>query len=223
MKEMIKKYKNTMIISSLIILIPIIAGVLLWNKLPDVIPTHWGVNNEPNGYSSKAFAVFGLPLILLTFQWICLLGTSADPKRNNINDKMMNIVLWIIPVIAVLGSALCYTYALGINVNVGMIIMIFISIVFIITGNYMPKCKQTYTMGIKIPWTLNDEENWNKTHRMAGGLWVICGLIMLVTSPIADKIYMLPLVVMLVMVFVPVIYSYLLYRKKTSKTDNGQQ
>jgi len=88
---------------------------------------------------------------------------------------------------------------------------VLMGVLFVIIGNYLPKCKQNYTIGIKIPWTLNNEENWNKTHRFAGWLWTACGLLVILTGFIGG--FWLFMIVTLLMVFAPIIYSYLLHRK----------
>jgi uncharacterized membrane protein len=208
---MIKKNWKLLIITSLVILLPILAGVILWGQLPEQIPSHWNAAGEVDGWSSKAFSVFGLPLMMLAFQWICVLGTGADPKKANHPEKILHLVLWIIPVINVLLSVLMYAAALGEEVRVEVILPVFIGLVFTIVGNYMPKCKQNYTIGIKIPWTLNSEENWNKTHRFAGWLWTICGLVIMLTGFFGG--FWIFFAVVLVMVFAPMLYSYLLHRK----------
>ena len=160
-------------------------------------------------------AVFLMPLILVAFHWICVLGTSLDPKKQNINDKMLTLVLWIIPVISLLCNSMVYATALGHKVSVEIIMPLFMGALFVIIGNYMPKCKQSYTLGIKLPWTLNDEENWNKTHRMAGFLWVIGGVIIMATAFLG--IFWLFFVILIPMVIIPTVYSYLLYKKKENK------
>jgi len=208
---MIKKYKTTLIVSSLAILLPVIAGLILWNRLPDTIATHFGVGNVPNGWSSKAFTVFGLPGIMLGLYWLCVLGTNADPKRDRINPKMMRFVLWIIPVIACVTSALVYANALGYEANVERIMIILIGVLMIVIGNYLPKCRQSYTMGIKLPWTLESEDNWNRTHRMAGKLWVICGVVIIAAGLV--KLYWVMVAAFVVMIVAPTVFSYRLHVK----------
>lgn len=208
---MIKKNLKVLIITSVMILLPILAGLVLWNQLPDPMPSHWNASGEIDGWSSKAFVVFGFPLILLAAQWLCVLGTGADPKKNNHPAKILHLVLWIIPVLSVLLHTVTYMTALGMEVRMERIMPVFIGLLFAIIGNYLPKCKQNYTIGIKIPWTLNSEENWNKTHRFAGRLWVICGIVIMLTGFIGGFWVFLPIV--LLMVIVPFVYSYLLHRK----------
>ncbi len=208
---MIKKNLKVLIITSIIILLPILAGIALWNQLPDPMPTHWNAAGEIDGWSSKPFAVFGLPLILLAAQWLCMLGTCADPKKNNHPQKILHLVLWIIPVLSVVMHTFVYLIALGYGVRMEVVMPIFIGLIFTIIGNYMPKCKQNYTIGIKIPWTLNNEENWNKTHRFAGWMWTFCGVAIMLTGFLGSFWIFLPIA--LLMVIVPIIYSYILHRK----------
>ena len=209
---MIKKNLPKLIITSLITLIPIVIGLVLWDKLSEQVPVHWDINGAVDGYATKTQAVFLMPLVLVAFHWICVLGTNLDPKKQNINDKIFTLVLWIIPVISLLCNSMVYATALGHKVSVEIIMPLFMGALFVIIGNYMPKCKQSYTMGIKLPWTLDDEENWNKTHRMAGFLWVIGGVIIMATAFLG--VFWLFFVVLIPMVIVPTIYSYCLYKNK---------
>jgi len=208
---MIKKNWKLLTVTSLIILLPMAVGLLLWNQLPESIPSHWNAAGEIDGWSSKAFVVFGLPLLMLGIQWLCLLGTAADPKRQNHPEKILQLVFWIIPVISVALFLVTYAVALGKEVRVEVVMPVLVGLVLTIVGNYLPKCKQNYTIGIKIPWTLDSEENWNRTHRFAGRLWVVCGLVLMLTGFFGGFWVFLPVV--LVMVLVPLGYSYLLHRK----------
>ena len=208
---MLKKYKKTLIITSIITISPMLVGLLLWNRLPDMIATHFGSDNTVDGWSSKPFAVFGLPLILLAIHLLCVFVTSADPKRKNISDKFFKWILWIVPIISVAACLACYAVSLGVNVDMGMTVNILVGIVFIIVGNYMHKVKPNYTVGIKLPWTLNSEENWNRTHRMASWFWMIAGIIFIVNAILQIEWFIIPVLVILLVV--PIVYSYLLYRK----------
>ena len=208
---MIKKHWKTLLITSIITLLPIVAGLLLWNKLPEKMPTHWNAEGVVDGWSSKPFAIFGLPGIMLAAQWLCALGTGADPKKANHPEKVLHLVLWIIPVLNNVLLAITYAVALGKQVRIDVILPVLIGLIFTIIGNYMPKCKQNYTIGIKIPWTLNSEENWNKTHRFAGILWVICGILIMLTGIFGG--FWIFFGIALLMVLAPMLYSYILHRK----------
>ena len=208
---MIKMNLKLLIVTSIIILLPMFVGLILWNQLPEQIPTHWNAAGEVDGWSSKAFAVFGLSGILLAAQWLCTLGTAADPKKFNHSDKVLHLVLWVIPMLSLILYGATYATALGKEVPMEMLMPIVIGLILTIVGNYLPKCKQNYTVGIKIPWTLNSEENWNKTHRFAGKLWLICGLLIMVTSFLGISWVLICIV--FPMAFAPMIYSYILHRK----------
>ena len=208
---MIKKNLKVLIVTSIVILLPILAGVILWNQLPDPMPTHWNAAGEIDGWSSKAFAVFGLPWILVAAQWLCMLGTAADPKKKNHPEKIIHLVLWIIPVLSVVIHTFVYLIALGYGVRMEVVMPILVGLIFTIIGNYLPKCKQNYTIGIKIPWTLSSEVNWNKTHRFAGWLWTFSGIVIMLSGIFGG--FEVFLIVVFLMVFAPVIYSYILYRQ----------
>lgn len=217
---MIKENKKKLIITSIVILVPIIVGLILWNKLPDKLPTHWNSSGEIDGWSSKMFAVIGLPGFLFAVHWVCLLASSADPKKQNIEGKVLNIIFWICPVISVLGAVLIYGTAFGMEFKVEKIMPLLLGITFIVIGNYLPKCKQSYTVGIKLPWTLNDEENWNRTHRLGGKLWVACGFIFIASMFLPSKFMVVTtLVVITVAVLVPTVYSYLIFRGKEKRGE----
>lgn len=208
---MIKKNLKTMIITSIIILAPIVAGLILWDKLPAEMATHFGENGEPNGWSSKEFAVFGMPLFLLAVHWFCAFFTGVDPKKENISNKMMTLVLWICPVVAIFGCGSTYMYALDNSINTTAMGILLVGCMFLVVGNYMPKVKQSYTLGIKLPWTLNSEENWNRTHRFAGGIWMLAGVLVLVGG-FAEQFWVV-FVAILLAVAIPTVYSYILFKK----------
>ena len=208
---MIKKHWKILLVTSLITLLPIVAGVVLWNQLPDPMPSHWNAAGEVDGWSSKPFAVFGLPLIMTAALWLCALGSGADPKKANHPEKVVHLVLWIIPILSIVLFTITYAVALGKNVRIELVMPVIIGLIFTIVGNYLPKCKQNYTIGIKIPWTLNSEENWNRTHRFAGRLWTVCGIAIILTGFFGG--FWIFFGVALLMVIAPIVYSYLLHRK----------
>ena len=207
-----KYSKKTLILTTLICLIPIVAGALLYSRLPETVATHWNMNGEPDGWSSRAFAAFGLPGILLAVNLLVPFGLRADPKRANMSEALVGITVWIIPVISLLCCGLTLARGLGYAVHVEFWVPVFMGVLFIVIGNYLPKTKQSYTMGIKLPWTLDSEENWNRTHRLAGYLWVLGGLLFIVMSFVGWSLAAF-LIILAVMVLVPTVYSYLLYRK----------
>jgi uncharacterized membrane protein len=107
-----------------------------------------------------------------------------------------------------------YCNAMGVELDVLKIGFLVIGVLFLILGNYLPKCKHNYTIGIKIPWTLASEENWNATHRFAGKVWVAGSILLLFCAflPVAGTIW-IAFCIMLVLVVLPTLYSYLYSRK----------
>ena len=209
---MIKRNKGMLILTSIMILVPMLAGLLLWNRLPEQVPIHWGVNGEVDGWAGKGFAVFALPAMMLGFHWICALASSLDSKSREHSPKVLLVVLWILPILSLVLCSLVYATALGYQLSVEIIMPMLVGLMFLIVGNLLPKCRQSYTMGIKLPWTLANEENWNKTHRFGGKVWAIGGVIIMITAFVGS--FWLLMSTTVVMVAAPTIYSYLLYRKQ---------
>lgn len=211
---MLKENKWKIILSSIMILLPILFGLIMWDALPDIMTTHWGADGNQDGYSEKVFVVFGLPVILLMGHFICLYFTFRDKKQKNQNKKALGIIFWIIPIISLFTSGIIYAVAFGKELSFGLIVPGMLGILFVFIGNYLPKIKQNRTLGIKIAWTLNNEDNWNKTHRLGGKVWVIGGFIMLFSvflSPVA--MVSVFVCVMIVMIIIPIVYSYSIYKK----------
>ena len=211
---MLKANRKTLVITSIVTILPMLIGILCWNRLPDVMATHFGINNEANGFSSKAIAVFGIPAFLLAVLWLGAFVTSHDPKRQNISQKMFSLVLWIAPAISLAAAATMYPINLGYELDITFFSGLLLGLMFIIIGNYLPKARQNYTIGIKIPWTLASEENWNRTHRLAGYLWMVCGILMVLISVMRLGQAQWLVGIILIMVLVPCIYSYWLHTKK---------
>lgn len=203
--------KKLVVITSIIILLPILVSLCFWNQLPEQVPIHWNIHGEIDGYASRFVAVIVLPLVLFVLHFVCAFATMVDPKHKNISDKIWILILSICPVLSILLMYMMVGSALGMEIDVNAILPVFLGVMFVVIGNYLPKCKQSYTVGIKIPWTLNSEENWNKTHRFAGPCWVICGIMVMFTGLFENEI--LIMVIALIMVFAPIIYSYMYYVK----------
>ena len=213
------KDNKKIIISSILCLLPIIAGLLLWNRLPDKIPIHWGMDNTVNRYSSKSFGIIGVPLICCGSNLLAWFSIKLDPKNRNANTKVRSLMLWLLPAITIITQLTILAYALGYQVNVPKPIFILIGIMFIFIGNYLPKTQPNYTIGLKLPWTLHSDYNWQKTHRLAGILWIIGGLLIVVgafflsteASPVLTWGFF---GILSVMVIVPIIYSLILSRSE---------
>lgn len=208
---MIKNNRKLIILTTVLTLLPIVAGILLWDRLPEEIATHWNINGEADGWSSREFAVFGLPAVIAAIHLGCTFATALDPKSSAISRKMMGIVLWICPVISLFCNGYVMMTALGYGHDfpVNTLISLLLGGLFLYIGNYLPKCTQSYTVGIKLPWTLADEGNWNATHRFGGWVWTIGGVVILVTSLWGNAILIVGCLV--IMTLAPMVYSLVYY------------
>lgn len=211
---MIKKYKWKAIISSVVILLPVLFGLLLWNRLPNTMVSHWGGDGVADGTASKSFIVFGMPLILLALHWLMLLTETVLQKNKPQNSKIVAMEYVIIPVSSLVVNGFIYSVALEKEWNLFTLIPLLIGALFIYIGNYLPKTTRNRTFGIKLHWTMGNDENWNKTHRLGGQLWFWGGIIILVSALLPVKITVAVMVAMIVVsTVVPTIYSYSIYKK----------
>lgn len=199
------------VLGSAACLIPCLIGLILWNKLPEAVAFHWNATGEVDRYASKAVVAFVMPVCMAAFNALLHFLSSFEKRRENYSKALTSMLYWFIPVLTLVISSLSYAVALGKKVNVEVVLPTLIGVMLIFIGNYLPKCKQNSTMGIKLPWTLKSEENWNRTHHMAGFLWIVCG-VAVTASAFLQNIY-----VMLAIVFVSVIattvYSFVLHKK----------
>lgn len=209
------KSNKFLIITTIICILPMILGIVFYNKLPDEVITHWNAEGVADGYSDKNFAVFGLPLIMAGLNIILHFQINNDPKYDRMGRMIVLISKLTVPVISVLMISASVIYSIEEYkpaVSVTKIVLILVSLLIILMGNYMPKCRQNYTVGIKLPWTLDDEDNWNKTHRLAGYIWMAGGIIMVIFT-LFDKMNAYSMIILIVIISaVPAVYSYLIYR-----------
>lgn len=212
---MMRKNKWKLIISSIVILLPMLLGLIGGKFLPAEIAVHWGFNGEADGFMSPSAVFVILPMILLAVHWICFILTAIIDKNAERNKKIMNITFWIIPVISSASCGLMFFSALGYTANMSAFVYIILAIAFIFIGNYMPKTVRNRTMGIKIKWTLANDENWNATHRFAGKVYVAAGILSLLAIPL--PMAALPFVLIAIMVLcvvLPIVYSFVFYKKQ---------
>ena len=209
------KNKKYWLITGAITLLPIVLGLLLWNRLPDRLPTHFGVDGAADGWSGKGFAVFGIPVMMLFFHIVIFFATRLDKQNRGHNEKVLNLVGLIFPAMSIVSSVYIYMYAMELELSLSAILFPLLGLLFIAMGNWLPKIKQNSTLGIKIKWTLYNEENWNKTHRFAGFVWVIGGVLFCIMGFVAEEllVFLLPLEVIL-LACVPTVYSWLLAKKQ---------
>ena len=208
-----KMNKKLLLLTSIVILFPILWGVTIWSQLPNQIPIHFNVADQADNFQSKPLVVFGLPIFLLVVHLFVIFVSARDPKNQTMNEKMGKVIYWLTPIVSLSISYLIYSKALGSTTNPSIFVSALLGLIFVIMGNYMPKLKVNHTVGIRLPWTLQSEDNWHKTHRLAGKLWVLGGLILLLEAGLQFAVPYVMGIVILTIVFIPVMYSYQLSQK----------
>ncbi|MBP8639910.1 MAG: SdpI family protein [Oscillospiraceae bacterium] len=208
------------ILSTIVCLVPIVLTLALYKKLPEQVPIHFDMNGVPDNYASKAIAGFLFPVLLAAFNVFVHFMMNSDPKKQNANKIIRLVGFWIFPVVSLITVPMTLFKGLNYDVPVVTICTAMIGLLFLIIGNYLPKSRQSYTVGIRLPWTLDNEENWNKTHRFGGFVWVLGGLVEIVSAFVRS--YSIQFAVIALVVILPIAYSYLLFRKQIKDKEPKQ-
>jgi len=179
-----KLYTKKEIFPILLILAIFVVGLYFLPQLPERVPTHWGINGEVNGLSSKTFAIFFLPALIAAIYLLLSFLPLMDPLKKNI-EVSANFYYWFKIVFVLFMGALYFVtiYAgLGRQINVGSFVMIGIAILFFFVGLMLPKIRKNYTVGIRLPWTLHSEVVWDKTHKLGGKLFIALAILMVIAA-----------------------------------------
>ena len=211
----IKINKKLVLFTSILILLPSLVGCVFWNQLPEEIPTHFNLLGQADGYNHKVFAIFGLPALMLLMHWVLLFLMVKDPKSSNISSKIQILIYWIIPFVSCLSMISIYGESLGYSMMSGLLAQIFMGVVMIVIGNYLPKTHRNYIIGIRLPWTLENDGNWRKTHRLAGKIWVLGGLLLFLNSFVQLYVYWVFFLTLFFVVIIPSVYSYQLSKSES--------
>lgn len=193
------------------LIVAVIISIVTFDSMPNEVATHWGVNGEPDGYASKWVGAFIAPALMVAFLLVKIWLPKIDPKKENYEQfkKSYSITMDIVFAFFLVLHIATTLYNIGYDVKIEFVVCLSTGVMFIVLGNYMPKFKHNYFVGIRIPWTLNSEEVWKKTHRFGGKVFVAIGLIMAigVFLPINSFITILaPLVIGIIII------TYMAYR-----------
>ncbi len=178
------------LVTSLLCIAPIILGILLWDKLPDVMAIHFDINNQPDGFASKEFTVFGMPLLMVVLQTICCIINDTNAARHGERKKFEMITKWIIPIMSAILYVVTLGYSLGWNMDIRQIVYVIVGCVFLVTGNYLPKLDYVKNYNV-------DTEKARKINRFIGFTTVIMGVLMLASiflPPTASVVVLLLLI-----------------------------
>ncbi|MEO8029542.1 MAG: SdpI family protein [Gemmatimonadota bacterium] len=194
-------------------------------QLPADITTHWGLDGQPNAWSSPVVAVLLLPGIVIGIAVVLLLAPAIDPRKESWELhaatywQITNLVLCVLLSIhvLVLGNAL------GWPLPINRVIPVVVGLLFVLMGNYMPRFRPNWFIGIRTPWTLSSDSVWRQTHRIGGVCLMVAGV--LVAAMGLVNAGPLPLVLLSASagcVIVPVTYSWVLWRRETQAHPGPQ-
>ena len=198
-----------LIITTLMCIAPIIFGVILYNQLPEQMAVHFGLNNEPNGFAPKEFALFGIPLLMTVLQIICCISSDCMEQKKQ-NKKYITMYKWIIPIIGMVCYLTMLAYGAGIELEMRIIVCITLGIIFMIVGNYMPKTEIN-----KLQMRYVREDFWEKIKRPAGYFFVIIGLAFIISAFLNSIVSFILMIILIICAVLTTIYSLYLFYKKS--------
>jgi uncharacterized membrane protein len=208
----------TNIIVIILIIGAILAGIMLWNQLPDPMASHWNVNDEVDGYMSRFWGVSMMPLILIVLFLLFLLIPNIDPLKANIAQfrETFNLFITFIIGFMVYVHALTLSWNLGYtNLGIGKAMLPAMGLLFFIIGSMLRKAKRNWFIGIRTPWTLSSDTVWNEIHRIGGILFMVAGVIAVIGGFFGGMVaFWSILVPVLGTTIFLIVYSYVLYQKE---------
>ncbi|MFD0681213.1 MULTISPECIES: SdpI family protein [unclassified Paenibacillus] len=198
---------------------PAVGALIFYNQLPETMATHFGMNNEVNGTMSRGMLIITLILLGLIPVIIRVLR-FVDPKRANYEQfsKAFEVSRVGVTVLITVVGWTIIAYNLGNHVDITKVAMVVVGLFFAIMGNYLTQVKHNYMFGIRTPWTLANEEIWRKTHRLAGPLMMIGGIISVISSFLSGSAAVIVFIIAIAAAsIIPVFYSYMLYTRNRVK------
>jgi len=210
--------RTTLIIVSFLIIAATLGSLLLWNQLPDSMASHWGADDQVNGYTSKFLGVFLMPIITIAMLLLFLVIPTIDPLKANIAQfrEYFNTFIVLITGFMVYIHGLTLVWNLGYtNFRMSAAMLPAMGLLFIFIGLLVGKAKRNYFIGIRTPWTLSSDQVWDETHRVGGKLFMASGALALLGAFFPDYALWFILAPILGTTLFSVLYSYYLFRQET--------
>jgi len=211
--------RATIFVTLILIVAAILAGVLLWNKFPEQMASHWDVNDQVNGYMPRFWGVFMMPIIALGMLLLFLLIPNIDPLKANIAQfrEIFNLFVMFIVGFMLYVHMLTLLWNLGYtNVGIGKSALPAMGVLFILIGSMLRKSKRNWFIGIRTPWTLSSDMVWEKTHQLGGILFMVSGVVTFIGGLFGGVVAFLVLMVPLLgSTLFLVVYSFVLYQRET--------
>ncbi|MDD3723407.1 MAG: SdpI family protein [Lutibacter sp.] len=202
-----------------IVLLPFIYLAYIWNQLPEKIPMHWNNKGEIDRYGDKIELII-IPILLpLLMYLIFLVVPKIDPKNklNKMGNKLQTLKVLLTTFMSILALFIIYSAKNQSFTNPNYIVLL-LGVLYIILGNYFKTIKTNYFIGIRTPWTLENETVWKETHKLGGKMWFVGGIIVVLSSLILNKQpnFTIFLIITGIITIIPIVYSYIIFKKKSS-------
>ena len=195
-----------LLLTSVVCLLAIIPGIILWDKLPSQMAIHFDINNNADNFASKGFVVFGLPILMVALQIFCCFINDINSHKHGERIKFERATKWIIPVMTILLQGVTYGYNLGYSIDIRAVVSIIVSGIFILIGNYMPKFDYIKNYDI-------DTQKARKINRFIGYESVIMGLLFLISAFLPPIYTLICLILMIPYAVISIVYSVLTIKK----------
>ena len=210
------KTKTTVISSIVMILIALLIGFLLWGQLPDQMASHWNMYDQVDGYISKFWGVALMPLIGAAMLVLFVVLPKIDPLKENIAEfrPAFNVFIFLIILFLLYVHGLTIAWSMGwLKDGMGTMIVPAMGFLFIAVGRMISVAKRNYFIGIRTPWTLANDEVWEKTHQLGGKLFTIAGVITFLGVFLKEQAYILLMVTIFSAAIISSVYSFVIYQK----------
>ncbi len=209
--------RYTTYLAIVIIVMQILVAVVTYPFMPPMVPSHWDAAGNVNGYTPRLLNAILLPGISISIYLLLRILTSVSPRLGNqsqrSNKNLINLFLVAILLFMFIVQMAATAIALGAHIDITIIISLALSLLFIFLGNFLGKLRRNFWGGIRTPWTITNETVWERTHRLAGILLVLGGLLGIVVSFIPFIRLYGVIVIVLAASFIPAIYSYVVYQR----------
>lgn len=210
-----KKYSIKIVVPLIIILLSFVIGCCLYPVLPPNMATHWGLYGEVNGYASKAFGIFFMPILSIFLLILFVILPKTDPYKKNFSEfkKYFQNFVYLIFTFLFYMYLLTLFWNLGFTFNLIQFMIPGFTLIFYYAGILMKNAKRNWFVGIRTPWTLSNDKVWQKTHRLGAKLFKVSALISLLGLVYPHLAFYFMVVPILGISFFLFIYSYFIYRK----------
>lgn len=205
------------IVPALVLVASIVTAIVSYKYLPERVISHWNFSGQADGWSSRSFHTIFFPALIISMYILFLALPNIDPKKERYQEfsKVYNIIrgmMLSVFFLIYLGATLVN---LGYNIDIAHSVPALIGVMMIVLGRYMGEIKNNWFVGIRTPWTMSSELVWQKTHRLGAWVFIIFGLILIITPWLPKNIGLFLFAAgIIAVVLVPMIASYVFYRNE---------